>query len=170
MFSPAFPIFILKFLESLQNYWHRVTDITSFGKRLVSSSGHTRNFCTNGTTCIAFQEYVSKGITHSVFYGIIIYKLMRFKRTANFISSGSEVVKRLWRWQYYPVIIEKTICLALGPSRSTTLNRLQLKHCTLTNKVVGTIWRALSKPPQTRLGPDPHPLWVLVRTPSSLGH
>ena len=40
-----------------------------------------------------------------------------------------------------------------------------IKHCTLTNKAVGTIWRDLSKPPQRRQGPDPRPLWLLVGTP-----
>ena len=40
-----------------------------------------------------------------------------------------------------------------------------LKHCTLTNKAVGTIWRVLSKPPQGIQGPDPLPLWLLVGTP-----
>ena len=43
-----------------------------------------------------------------------------------------------------------------------------LKHCTLTNKAVGTIWRALSKPPQRRQGPDLCPLWLLVGTPSAI--
>ena len=36
-----------KIFKSLLNYWHRVTDITSFGKRLESSLGHTLNFCPN---------------------------------------------------------------------------------------------------------------------------
>ena len=54
----------------------------------------------------------------------------------------------------------------LGPC--TALCRLFLKHCTLTNKAVGTIWRALSKPPQRRQGPDLHPLWLLVGTPSAI--
>ena len=45
---------------------------------------------------------------------------------------------------------------------------LFLKHCTLTNKAVGTIWRALSKPPQRRQGPDLRPLWLLVGTPSAI--
>ena len=40
-------ISILKIFKSLQNFWHRVTDITSFGKRLGSSLGHTLNFCPN---------------------------------------------------------------------------------------------------------------------------
>ena len=43
------------------------------------------------------------------------------------------------------MIIERTIYLVLGPW--TALYRPFLKHCTVTNKAVGTIWRALSKPP-----------------------
>ena len=37
----------------------------------------------------------------------------------------------------YPVIIERTKCLVLGPS--TAVYTSFLKHCTPTNKVVGTI-------------------------------
>ena len=33
---------------------------------------------------------------------------------------------------------------------------------------MGTIWRALSKPPQRRQGPDLRPLWLLVGTPSAI--
>ena len=114
---------------------------------------------------ISFQEYVSKGITHPVFYGNLVYKLRRVKEETNFIFSGSKIVKCLRRRQYDPVIIERTIGLVLGPF--TALYRSFVKHCTLTNKAIGTIWRALSKPPQRRQGPDPHPLWLLVRTPSA---
>ena len=74
-------------------------------------------------------------------------------------------MKRLRRRQYDPEIIEKTIGLVLGPF--TALYRSFLKRCTLTNKAVGTIWRALSKPPQRRQGPDPRPLWLLVGNPFS---
>ena len=91
----------------------------------------------------------------------------RVKDTPNFISSGSKIVKRLRRRQYDPVIIERTIGLVLGPC--TALYRPFLKHCTLTNKAVGTIWRALSKPPQRRQGLDLRPLWLLVGTPSAIG-
>ena len=35
---------------------------------------------------------------------------------------------------------------------STTIYRPFLKHCTLTNKAVGAMWRTLSKPPQRRWG------------------
>ena len=86
---------------------------------------------------ISFQEYVFKGISHPVFYGDLVYKLRRVKDTPNFISSASKIVKRLRRRQYDPLIIETTIGLVLGPC--TALCRLFLKHCTLTNKAVGTI-------------------------------
>ena len=86
---------------------------------------------------ISFQEYLSKGISHPVFYGDLVYKLRRVKDTPNFILSGSKIVKRLRRRQYDPVIIERTISLVLGPS--TALYEPFLKHCTLTNKAVGTL-------------------------------
>ena len=128
----------------------------------------TPNFISSGSKIgdISFQEYLPKGISHPVFYGDLVYKLRRVKDTPNFISSGSKLVKRLRRRQYDPVIIERTIGLVLGPS--TALYEPFLKHCTLTNKAVGTIWRALSKPPQRRHGPDLCPLWLLFGTPSAI--
>ena len=95
-----------------------------------------------------------------------MYKIRRVQDTSNFISSGSKIVKRLRRRQYDPVIIERTISLVLGPS--TALYRTFLKHCTLTNKAMGTIRRVLSKPPQRRQGPDLCPLWLLIGTPSAI--
>ena len=86
---------------------------------------------------ISFQEYVTEGISHPVFYGDLVYKLRRVRHEANFVLSGSKIVKRLRRRKYDPSIIEKTIGLVLGPS--TALYRSFLKHCTLTNKAVGTI-------------------------------
>ena len=65
---------------------------------------------------------------------------------------GLKIVKRLRRRKYDPVVFERTIGLVLGPS--TALYRSLLRRCTLTNKAVGTIWRALSKPPQRTHGPD----------------
>ena len=90
-----------------------------------------------GTSSILLEEYVSKGITHSVFYGDLVYKLRRVKSESNFISSGSKIVKRLRRRQYDSVIIERTIDLVLRPFKA--LYRSFLKRCTLTNKAVGTI-------------------------------
>ena len=86
---------------------------------------------------ISFKEYLSKGISHPVFYGDLVYKQRRVKDTSNFFSSGSKIVKRLRRLQYDPVIIERTIGLVLGPF--TALYESFLKHCALTNKAVGTI-------------------------------
>ena len=82
------------------------------------------------------------------------------------MSSGSNIVKRLRRRQNYPLIIERTVGLVLG--LSTALYGPFLKHCTLTNKAVGTIWRALTKLPQRRQGPDLRPFWLLVGTPSAI--
>ena len=83
---------------------------------------------------ISFQEYVTEGISHPVFYGDLVYKLRRVRCEAIFVSSGSKIVKRLRRRKYDPLIIERTIGLVHGPS--TALYR---SFCTLTNKAVGTI-------------------------------
>ena len=109
---------------------------------------------------------MTKGISHPVFYCDLVYKLRRVKDTPNFFSSGSKIVKRLRRRQYVQLIIERTIGLVLGPF--TALYGPFLKYCTLTNKAVWTIWRALSKPPQGRQGSDLRPLWLLVGTPSAI--
>ena len=86
---------------------------------------------------MSFQEYVSEGISHPVFYGDKVYKLRRVKCEANFVSSGSKIVKRIRRRKYDPLIIEGTIGLVYGSS--TALYRSFLMHYTLTNKAVGTI-------------------------------
>ena len=52
---------------------------------------------------------------------------------------------------------------------STALYRSFLKHYTLTNKAMGTIWRDLPESPQRRQGPDLRPLWLQVGTHSVLG-
>ena len=125
----------------------------TFWKFFRSYSELLSKFC-----ALSFQEYVSKGITHPVFYGDLVYKLhvKRVKSESNFISSGSKIVQRLRRRQYDPVIMERTIGLVLGPF--TALYRSFLKRYTLTKQAVGTVWRALSKPPQRRKGLDPRPL------------
>ena len=91
----------------------------TFGKFCRSYSELLSKFCD-----ISFQEYVSKGISHPVFYGDLVYKLRRVKDTPNFILSSSKIVKRLrWR-QYDPFIIERTICLVLGPSTALYIDFL----------------------------------------------
>ena len=86
---------------------------------------------------ISFQEFVSKEITHPVFYRDLVYKLRRVKSETNFISSDLKIVKRLRRRQYDPVFIERTKGLVLGPF--TAVCRSFLKRRTLTNKAVGII-------------------------------
>ena len=86
---------------------------------------------------ISFQEYVTEGISQSVFYGDLVCKLRRVICEAKFVSSGSKIVKRLRLRKYDPVIIERTIGLVLCPS--TALYRSFLKNCTLTIKAVGTL-------------------------------
>ena len=160
----AFWIFFLKISKLHQNSWRGVIDITSFEKHLESSLDHTPTFCQIWWYFVP-RICVKRNLSSRV-YGDLDFKLARVKDTANFISSGWTIVKRFWRRQYDPLIIERTLCLVLGPS--TAFYRPFLKHFTLTNKVVGTIWRALSKPPQRRQGPDPRPFWLLVGTPSAM--
>ena len=86
---------------------------------------------------ISFQEYVMEEISHPFFYSDLVYKLKRVRCEANFVSSGSKIVKRHRRRKYDPLIIERTIGIVL--CHSTALYRSFLEHCTLTNKAVGTI-------------------------------
>ena len=65
---------------------------------------------------ISFQEYVTEGISHSVFYGDQVYKPWRVRCKAKFVSSGSKIVKCLRRRKYDPLIIERTIGLVLDSS------------------------------------------------------
>ena len=104
----------------------------TFGKFFRSYSESLSKF-----SAISFQDNVSQGITHPVFYGDLVYKRRRVKGEANFISSGSKIVIRLRRRQYDPAIIERTIGLVLDPC--TALYRSFLKRCTLTTKAFGTI-------------------------------
>ena len=159
----AFWFSILKISKLLQNCWHRVIDNTSFEKHLESSLHHTPNFCQNLVIFRSKNISQKKSLTPA-FYGDLVNNLRRVKDTTNFISSCSIIVKRLRRRQYDPLIIERTIGIVL--CLSTALYRPSLKHCILTNKAVGTIWRALSKPPLRRQGPDIRPLWLLVGTSS----
>ena len=99
-----------------------------------------------------------KRISHPVFYGALAYKQRRMKGTEiPFITSGLNIAKRLRRRQYDPLIIERTIGLVLGPYKA--LYRPFLKHWTLTNKALRTIYDGpCPKRPQGRQqGPAPRP-------------
>ena len=105
--------------------YHKLRKKKTFGKFFRSYCDLLSKLCE-----ISFQGYVSDGISHPVFYVNLVYKLMRFKCEANFVSSGSKIVKRLRRQKYDPVIIERTMGLVLGSS--TALYRFLIDHCTLT--------------------------------------
>ena len=79
---------------------------------------------------ISFQEYVTEGISRPAFYDDLVYKLRRVRCEANFVSSGSKIVKRIRRRKYDPLIIKRTIGLVLG--HYTAFYRSFIKHCTLT--------------------------------------
>ena len=152
----AFRISILNIFKLLPNFWHTVTDITSFEKHSEKSLGQTLTFYLiwwNIVSRICFGRNLSP-----VFYGDLVYKLNRVKCKANVVSSGSKIVKRLARWKYDPEIIEKTIGLVLGPS--TALYRSIRKHCTLTNKAVGYMTGLVQTSSEATRSWSPSPLVV----------
>ena len=61
----------------------------------------------------------------------LVYKLRRVKGAAHYISSGSKIVQRLWRRQYNPAIIKRTVGLVLSPY--IALYRFFPKHCKRVN-------------------------------------
>ena len=90
-------ISIIKIFKSLQNFWHRVTDITSFGNLKVMLWTSVQIQC---NIVSGLWITISQGITHPVFYGYLVYTLRKVKGEANFFSSVSKIVKRLRRRQY----------------------------------------------------------------------
>ena len=61
----AFLMSILQIFKSLQNYRHSITYITSFGKHLESSLGHTLNFCPNLVQYRFNNMYLKESLTRS---------------------------------------------------------------------------------------------------------
>ena len=103
----------LKFSNHFQNIdtgLHIYKFRKTFGKLFRSYSELLSKFAE-----ISFQEFVSKGVPHGVFYGDLVYKLRRAKGEENCISSGSKIVKRIRCRQYDPEITERTIGIVLGP-------------------------------------------------------
>ena len=138
-------------------------------------------FSTNAnwkTYCVLFNSYISEWAV-----AIFIYKTIfsiRRKRT----GSDSVLIRKSLCQQNIqhtidirPFLVHTFPCTDIFlvqtfslyrpfPCADLSLYRSFLMRFTLTNKAVGTIWRALSKPPQMRQGPDLRPLWLLVGTPS----
>ena len=72
--------------ETQGNRYHKLRK--TFGKFFKSYSDLLSKFGE-----ISFQKYVTKGISRSVFYGDLVDKLRRVRCEANFVSSGSKIVK-----------------------------------------------------------------------------
>ena len=142
-------------------------------KRKQSCSSYHKLRKTFGKFLRSYSELMSKfgDISFQELYvktGLLWWSSLQTKevqRRTEFHLVGFEKSQSLRRRHYDSVIIERTIGLVFGPF--TALYIPFLKHCTLTNKAVGTIWRALSKPPQRLQGPDLCPLWLLIGTPSA---
>ena len=62
-------------------------------KTFGNFSDHTLNFYQN-LVLYRFKEYVTKGISHLVFYGDLVYKLRRVRGSINLIVSGTNTVRR----------------------------------------------------------------------------
>ena len=73
---------------------------------------------------------------YSVLWGGKHFRQVLGKKFSSDLPSANNILSTLVL-QYDQVIIERTIGLVLGPS--TALYEQFLKHCTLTNKAVGTI-------------------------------
>ena len=103
----AFWISILKIFKSLPHYWHMVIDITSFEKNiwkvLQVILGAFIQIWWNIVSRISFWRNPSPGL--------LLWssqQTMGVKCEANFLSSGSKIVKRLRLRKYDPVINEWT--------------------------------------------------------------
>ena len=126
-----------------------------------SSLGHNLKFCPN----VLLVSRICIKRNHST--DLLMWSSLQTKegqRRSEFHLVGLENIIKLLlqRRQYDPTIIERTVCVVLGPY--TALYRPFLKHWTRTNKGVWITWRALSKPPQRRQGPDPYKLRVAQPT------
>ena len=103
---------------------------------------------------------------HDCMYTCTISDEINMFKLNNFTASGTKIVNLLRRREFGQEIIEKIKSLVFGFSKE--MCGLFLKHCTLTNKTVGTKWRALSKPSHRGQGPELLcPLWLLVGTPKT---
>ena len=109
---------------------------------------------------------MSKGIAHPDFYGDLVYKLRRFKDTPNFISSGFENSWTPSTTTVWPIEHREDYKYCVLPS--TALYRHFLKDCTLTNKAVRTIWKALSNFLKGDKVLIFVPLWLSVGNPSAI--
>ena len=146
----AFRISILKFFKLLQNYWHRITVMTSFEIYLESRSGHTITFYPNVVSRICFGRNISRGLLRWSSLQTKEGQMQSKFRLAGLLNSYTPSTSRVWPSDHRE---DHRSCAC--PFYSLYISFL--KHCTLSNKAVRTIWRDLSKPPQRRQVTDPIP-------------
>ena len=126
---------------NLTTCWHRIIDITSFEKHFLSSLDHTPNFCRN----LAILR--SKNIRWSSLW------------TKEGQNSQTPSMTTVW-----PIDHREDYRSCALPFYSLVHTFHKALH---SDKAVGTIWRALSKPTQRRQGPN-RPSDYFVGTPSAI--
>ena len=128
---------ILEIFKSLLNFWHRVTDITSFEKHFESYSVDTVIFCPN-LVKYRFEKMFRRNLKPSLLqWSSLQTKEGQILGATNFVSSYSKIDIRFRRWKYDSMIIERIIELVFYPS--TTVFRSVLESCNLTTRAVGII-------------------------------
>ena len=122
MFGVAlvFLISSLKIVKSFQNNCRGLQIPQALKKYLKCSSGPTLSFCPNlvkyrfKNNFMFLREYIDQSRRS---------RSRRIKCAANFVLSGSKIVK-----QYDPVIIERIIRHVLGPSTAVYISLLKALH------------------------------------------
>ena len=147
----AFWISILKIFKLLPNYWHRVTDITSLEKYWESSSGHILSFYPYLVKYRSKNMFLKESLTRwsslqtkegqmrSEFRLVGLEHIQTPSTSKVFMTSGYREDDMHWAWPFYSLV--------------------QILHCILADRALGTTWRDLFKPLQKRQGPDLRPLW-----------
>ena len=107
----GFPIIIVNFpwlsgdVPRLPSYGIYISQLVRFARCCTSVLDfHSKNLQITSKLLTQGYRYhklvifrsknMSKGISHPIFYGDLVYKLRRVKDTPNFISSGSKIVRR----------------------------------------------------------------------------
>ena len=147
-----------KISKLLQNCWHRVgTDVTRFEKHLESSLIILR------TSVKILWYFVPRiCVKRNLSPGLLRWSNLQTKegqRHAKFHFVELENSQTPSTTTVWPIDYREDYRSWALPFYSLVRTFPEALH---SNKAVGTIWRALSKPPQKRQGPDPRPLWLLA--------
>ena len=125
--AQAFPISIFKFFKSIPNYWHRVTDMTSFEKYLKSCSDHTMTFYLNFVSRICFGRNLSRRLLRWSSLQTKEDQIRRKFRLVGLLNSHTPSTSRVWPGNHRE---EHRSCACLFYSLYISF----LKHCTLSKQ------------------------------------